>query len=250
MEGRVAVITGGGTGIGRASALVLAQRGADIVLAGRRLDPLESTAEDVEALGRRAIAVPTDVTEAEQCRALVDATVAEFGRLDVLMNNAGGGETKPLMKWTDEEWRHVLDLNLSSAWYLSRAAVKPMIEQGKGAIVNISSGAGLLAMPQAPVYAAAKAGLNNLTGSMAAAWTRKGVRVNCIACGAVRTPGLESDAQRQGFDVDMIGQTNASGRIADPDEIGYGVLFFASDASSFCSGQTLYMHGGPGPAGV
>lgn len=250
MEGRVAVITGGGTGIGRASALVLAQRGADIVLAGRRIDPLESTAEDVEALGRRAIAVPTDVTEAEQCRALVDATVAEFGRLDVLMNNAGGGETKPLMKWTDEEWRHVLDLNLSSAWYLSRAAVKPMIEQGKGAIVNISSGAGLLAMPQAPVYAAAKAGLNNLTGSMAAAWTRKGVRVNCIACGAVRTPGLESDAQRQGFDVDMIGQTNASGRIADPDEIGYGVLFFASDASSFCSGQTLYMHGGPGPAGV
>ena len=250
MEGRVAVITGGGTGIGRASALILAERGADIVLAGRRVEPLESTAAEIEALGRRTLAVPTDVTDADQCRALVDTTVAEFGRLDVLMNNAGGGETKSLMKWTDEEWRQVLDLNLSSAWYLSRAAATPMIEQKKGAIVNISSGAGLLAMPQAPIYGAAKAGLQNLTGSMAAAWTRKGVRVNCIACGAVRTPGLEADAKRQGFDIDMIGQTNASGRIAEPDEIGYGVLFFASDASSYCSGQTLYMHGGPGPAGV
>jgi NAD(P)-dependent dehydrogenase (short-subunit alcohol dehydrogenase family) len=250
MEGRVAVITGGGSGIGRGSALVLARHGADVVLAGRRLEPLKSTVSEVEALGRRAVAVPTDVTNADECRALVDATLAEFGRLDVLLNNAGGGETKSIMKWTDEEWHQVLDLNLSSAWYLSRAAVKPMIEQGKGAIVNISSGASLLSMPQAAAYGAAKAGLNNLTGSMAAAWTRKGVRVNCIACGAIRTPGLESDVQRQGFEIDMIGQTNASGRIGEPEEIGYGVLFFASDASSFCSGQTLYMHGGPGPAGI
>ena len=250
MEGRVAVITGGGTGIGRATALVLAERGADVVLAGRRAEPLKDTASVIEALGRKALAVPTDVTSSEECQALVDATLAEFGRLDVLLNNAGGGETKSLMKWTDEEWHQVLDLNLSSAWYLSRAAAKPMIAQGKGSIVNISSGASLLAMPQAAIYGAAKAGLNNLTGSMAAAWTRKGVRVNCIACGAVRTPGLEADAARQGFDIDVIGQTNGSGRIADPDEIGYGVLFFASDASSYCSGQTLYIHGGPGPAGV
>jgi NAD(P)-dependent dehydrogenase (short-subunit alcohol dehydrogenase family) len=250
MEGRVAVITGGGTGIGRGAALVLAEHGADVVLAGRRLEPLKSTVSEIEALGRRALAVPTDVTNADECRALVDATLAEFGRLDVLVNNAGGGETKPLMKWTDDEWHQVLDLNLSSAWYLSRAAIKPMIEQGKGAIVNISSGASLLAMPQAAAYGAAKAALNNLTGSMAAAWTRKGVRVNCVACGATRTPGLETDVQRQGFAIDAIGQTNASGRIGEPEEIGYGVLFFASDAASYCSGQTLYMHGGPGPAGV
>jgi NAD(P)-dependent dehydrogenase (short-subunit alcohol dehydrogenase family) len=250
MDGRVAVITGGGTGIGRASALVLAEQGADIVLAGRRVEPLESTVSEIEALGRRAIAVPTDVTEAEQCQALVDRTLADFGRLDVLLNNAGGGETKAIMKWTDDEWHQVLNLNLSSAWYLSRAAATPMIAQGKGAIVNISSGASLLAMPQAAAYGAAKAGLNNLTGSMAAAWTRKGVRVNCIACGAIRTPGLEEEAQRGGFEIDMIGKTNGAGRIAEPDEIGYGVLFFASDASSYCSGQTLYMHGAPGPAGV
>src|SRR4029077_21042702 len=125
-----------------------------------------------------------------------------------------------------------------------------MIAQGKGAIVNISSGASLVAMPQAAVYAAAKAGVNNLTGSMAAAWTRKGVRVNAIAVGAVRAASLVDDAARYGLDPEAIGLTNASGRLGEPEEIGYGVLFFASDASSFCSGQTLYIHGGPGPAGV
>ena len=166
------------------------------------------------------------------------------------MNNAGGAETKSIMKWTEDEWHQVLALNLGSVWFLSRAAAKPMLEQGKGSIVNISSGASLLAMPQAAPYGAAKAAVNNLTGSMAAAWTRKGIRVNAIAVGAVRAAALLEDAERYGLDPDAIGMTNASGRLGEPEEIGYGVLFFASDASSFCSGQTLYIHGGPGPAGV
>jgi NAD(P)-dependent dehydrogenase (short-subunit alcohol dehydrogenase family) len=250
LEGRVAIITGGGTGIGRGTALVLAEHGADIVLAARRTEPLESTAGEVEALGRRALTVPTDVTSAEQCQELVDATMGEFGRVDILVNNAGGAQTKSLMKWTEEEWLQVVALNLGSVWFLSRAAAAPMVEQGKGAIVNISSGASLLAMPQAAPYAAAKAGVNSLGGSMASAWTRKGVRVNTIAVGAVRAATLLEDAERYGLDPDAIGLTNGSGRLGEPDEIGHGVLFFASDASSFCSGQTLYMHGGPGPAGI
>ncbi len=250
LEGRVAIVTGGGTGIGRGAALVLADHGADVVLAARRPEPLAGTKAEVAALGRQARTVPTDVTDPEACQALVDAALDEFGRLDVLVNNAGGSEMKAIMKWSEEEWHQVIDLNLGSAWFLSRSAAKPMIEQGKGSIVNISSGAGLIAMPQSPIYAAAKAGLNNLTASMAGAWTGKGVRVNAIACGAIRTPGLEGEAQRQGFDVDLIGNTNALGRLGEPDEIGHGVLFFASDASSFCSGQTLYMNGGPGAAGI
>ena len=246
----MAIITGGGTGIGRGAALVLAEHGADVVLAARRVEPLESTAREIEALGRRALALPADVTDPEVCRQLVDTTVAEFGRLDILVNNAGGAETKPISKWTDDEWQQVLALNLGSVWHLSRAAAKPMLAQGKGAVVNISSGASLLAMPQAAPYAAAKAAVNNLTGSMAAAWTGRGVRVNAIAVGAVRAATLIDDLARYGIDPETVGATNGANRLGEPDEIGYGVLFFASDASSFCSGQTLYMHGGPGPAGI
>jgi NAD(P)-dependent dehydrogenase (short-subunit alcohol dehydrogenase family) len=250
LDGRVAIITGGGTGIGRGAALVLAQHGADVVLAARRLEPLDSTAKEVEALGRRALAVPTDVTSVEPCQALVNKTLETFGRVDILVNNAGGAETNSVMKVADDEFHQVIALNLNSVWFLSRAAAKPMLEQGKGAIVNISSGASLLAMPQAAPYGAAKAAVNNLTGSMAAAWTGKGVRVNAIAVGAVRAATLLDDAARYGLDPETIGATNASRRLGEPEEIGYGVLFFASDASSFCSGQTLYMHGGPGPAGI
>jgi NAD(P)-dependent dehydrogenase (short-subunit alcohol dehydrogenase family) len=250
LEGRVAIVTGGGTGIGRGSALVLAEYGADIVLAARRPEPLASTAAEIEALGRRVLTVPTDVTSPEQCQQLVDTTFDKLGRVDILVNNAGGAETKSLSKWTEEEWYHVMALNLGSVWFLSRAAVKPMLEHGKGSIVNISSGASLLAMPQAAPYGAAKAGVNNLTGSMASAWTGRGVRVNAIAVGAVRAASLLDDLERYGLDPEAIGMTNASGRLGEPEEIGYGVLFFASDASSFCSGQTLYIQGGPGPAGV
>ena len=250
LDGRVAIITGGGTGIGRGAALVLAEHGAHVVLAARRPEPLESTAKEIAALGRRALALPTDVTDAAACQRLVDTTLSEFGRVDILVNNSGGAEPKPIKKWSQDEFDAVIALNLGSVWHLSRAASEPMLQQGKGAIVNISSGASLLAMPLAAPYGAAKAGVNNLTGSMAAAWTRKGVRVNAIACGAIRAATLMDEADRLGLDEATLAMSNGAGRIGEPDEIGYGVLFFASDASSFCSGQTLYMHGAPGAAGV
>ena len=202
LDGRVAIITGGGTGIGRGTALVLAEHGASVVLAGRRPDTLESTAAEIEAQGHRAISAPTDVTSAQECDRLVDTTVQEFGRVDILVNCAGGAQTKSLSSWTEEEWLQVVALNLGSVWFLSRAAARPMLEQGKGSIVNISSGASLLAMPQAAPYGAAKAGVNNLTGSMASAWTSRGIRVNAIAVGAVRAATLLEDAERYGIDPD------------------------------------------------
>jgi NAD(P)-dependent dehydrogenase (short-subunit alcohol dehydrogenase family) len=245
LEGQVAVVMGGGTGIGRGTALVLAEHGADVVLAARRRQPLEQTAAEITACGRRALAVPTDVTVADQCQQLVSTTLAEFGHLDVLVNNAGGSYLKSLLDWGSEEWQETLTLNLVSAWIMSRCAVVPMLEQGKGSIVNVSSGASLLTMSNAAPYGAAKAGLNHLTGAMAAGLTPRGVRVNAVAVGAVNTGQLTDDARPYPGESAPPFPGNALGRIGQPDEIGYAVLFFACEASSFCSGQTLWVNGGP-----
>jgi NAD(P)-dependent dehydrogenase (short-subunit alcohol dehydrogenase family) len=129
-------------------------------------------------------------------------------------------------------------------WFLSRFAVEPMIEHGKGAIVNISSGSSLFPFPMGAPYGASKAAVNNLTASMAAAWTPHGVRVNALAVGAVRTEMLLEDGKKYGLDEAALGAGNSMGRLGEPDEIGYAVLYFASDASSYCSGQTLWINGG------
>ena len=245
LEGRVAIVTGSGTGIGRATATVLAQHGADIVVAGRRAELIERTAESIRGLGRRALAVPTDVTDAEACARLVQATMDEYGHVDVLVNNAGGSINKAPEEWTLSEWHQIIDTNLASVWFMSRLVAAPMLAQGHGAIVNISSGASFLALPMVAPYGAAKAGINSLTRSLAAAWTAGGVRVNAVACGAIKTEGYnKSTRQAQESDEVVLGPGNAIGRIGQPEEIAYPVLFLASDASSYCSGQTLWVNGG------
>ncbi len=245
LGGQVALVTGGGTGIGRACALALAEAGADIVLAGRRPEPLDATTLEIEALGRRAIAHACDITDPAGCRHLVEAVLTRFGRLDILINSAGGAPMKAMEGWTDADWRQVMALNLNAVWNLSRMAAEAMVARGKGAIVNISSGASLKAMPASPIYAAAKSGVNSLTASLAAAWTPKGVRVNCIAVGAVRAATLTDELDRLGMDYDVVARGNAMRRFGEPEEIGAAALFFASDMGSFCSGQTLLVHGGP-----
>lgn len=247
VAGRVAIVTGGGSGIGRAVAHVLARHGADVALAGRRVEQLKQTAADIEQQGVRALAVPTDVTEVAECKRLVEHVVAEFGRIDILVNCAGGmggRATRPIEQWSVEDWFEIQNLNTSSVWFLSRFAAATMIERGSGAIVNVSSTSSFNGYPAGAPYAAAKAAVNNLTASMAGAWTPSGVRVNGVACGAVRTEPLVATSLRQFGDAEALGRYNAVGRIGEPEEIGHAVLFLASDASSYISGHTLVADGG------
>ncbi len=248
LAGRVAVVTGAGSGIGRGVSRVLAAYGADVALAGRRVGPLENTAAELEAIGRRSIVAPTDVTKVADCEGLIAKVLDEFGRVDILVNNAGGIgglTTKPIGDWSVDEWYHLLDLNASSVWFLSRLAAVHMLERGSGTIVNISSTSAVGGFPAGAPYSAAKAAANNLTASMAGAWTPKGIRVNTVACGPIRTEPLLADALKNFGDEEALGAYTAMGRIGEPEEVGYAVLFLASDASSYTSGHTLVLNGGP-----
>ena len=246
LTGQVAVVTGGGTGIGRATANVLAAYGADVVVASRRTENLEVAAAEVRDKGKRALVVTTDVRKVEDCTGLIDRTVEEFGRIDILVNNAGGSHSMPLDQWTLDRWANMIDLNLRSVWLLSQAAAPHMIRQGSGNIVNISSGASQLGLPYVAPYGAAKAGVNNLTKTLASDLAPDGIRVNCVAVGAIKSEGFVREMQRIGRDPDDVGgRSNAQGRAGEPIEIAYPILFLVSKGASFLSGETIYVGGAP-----
>ncbi len=240
------MITGGGTGIGQATALVLAQHGADIVVASRRVENLEDTAEQVRASGRRAVSHRTDVRKPQDCRSLIARTLDEFGRIDILVNNAGGSKSFPLDEWSPEEFDNSMALNLRSAFILCQEAARHMAAQRDGRIVNISSVASEVPMPGLAPYGMAKAGVNNLTRTMAAQFGDTGVRINCVCVGFVRTQGFVRAMEAIGRDADEVARdASALGRAGTPEEIAYPVLFLVSDASGFISGETLHVNGGP-----
>src|SRR3990172_2705081 len=185
LDGKVAVVTGAGRGLGQQMALALAEAGADLVCAARTREQIEATAEAARALGRGALAASPDVRDSSQCDALIRACLDEFGRIDVMLSNAGIGDARgqqaELWDVTDEDWRDTIDVNLSSAFYCARAASKAMIERGQGGvIVNVASGTGLRGNPTGFAYGAAKAGVVALTQSLAVMLQRYSIRCNCI----------------------------------------------------------------------
>src|SRR5436190_13979976 len=241
LDERVAVVTGASSGLGVAFAKALAEAGADVVLGARRMDRLAETRQVVEDAGRRAITVRTDVASPEDCQALVDATMAEFGRVDVLVNNAGIGTAVPATRETPEQFRSVVDVNLNGCYWMAQACGRVM-EPGSS-IVNISSVLGLTtgALPQA-AYSATKAGLIGLTRDLAQQWTgRKGIRVNALAPGFFASE--MTDQYPDGY-LDMMMVRVPAGRPGDPAELAATVVFLASDAAGYITGQTLAVDGG------
>ena len=241
LDGRVAIVTGASSGLGVAFAQGLAEAGADVVLGARRVDRLAETATLVESAGRRALAVATDVADPESCTALVEAAMAEFGRVDVLVNNAGVGTAVPATRETPEQFRSVIDVNLNGCYWMAQACGRVM--QPGSSVINISSVLGLTTagLPQA-AYAASKAGLIGLTRDLAQQWTgRKGIRVNAVAPGFFASE--MTDQYPDGYLESQHGRIPV-GRKGDPAELAATVVFLASDASGYITGQTLPVDGG------
>ncbi len=246
-SGKVAVITGGGTGIGAVTAELFAKSGALVVIAARGAERL---AERAEQIGHECIAVPTDVTAEAQCQALITKTLDTFGRIDVLVNNAGGARHASIAKFRTDKWLAEFDLNMHSAFYCARAAAEAMIAAGSGAIVNISSMAGNTGTMGCAPYSAAKAGLQMFTRVAAAEWGPKGVRVNCVAAGMVATELAQANWAKTGFDASTAAKGFPLRRPGTPEDIAQAVLFLASDGASYITGETLIVGGGPRLGGM
>lgn len=242
IDGKVAVITGAGRGIGAASARVLAEAGADVVIAARTEEQLDAVAGEVRGLGRRAVVVPSDVSEPGALEALVGAAVGELGGVDIVVNNAGGTMPRPFLDTSTRFFEEAFHFNVTTAFELSKHAVPHMLERGGGVIVNISSAMGRLTDRGYVAYGTAKGALSHMTRLMASDLAPR-VRVNAIAVGSVATSALEvvltNDALRQ----EMIRRTPLQ-RLGEPDDIALAVLYLASPAGSFLTGKVLEVDGG------
>ena len=241
LDGKVAVVTGASSGLGVAFARALAEAGADVALGARRVERLEETRALVEATGRRAVTVATDVARPEDCQALVDAAMDAFGRVDVLVNNAGVGPAVPATRETPEQFRDVIDVNLNGCYWMAQACGRVM--QPGSSIVNISSVLGLTTagLPQA-AYSASKAALIGLTRDLAQQWSgRKGIRVNALAPGFFAS---EMTAQYPDGYLDSMAPRIPLGRKGDGAELAAALVFLVSDAGGYVTGQTLAVDGG------
>ena len=247
LKDKVAVVNGGGLGIGRSSSLVLAEAGANIAVVDIIPERAESVAREVRALKRKALPVVANVIYAEGVEKMVQAVLKEFGTIDVLVNIIGHIVRKPIMELTEEEWDMDERGNLKYAWLNGRAVAKVMIDQKKkGSIINIASMSGVAPSPVSISYGAAKAGLLHMTKTMATVFGVHNIRVNCVTPGGTRTP--EAIEREKDTPIEQIlarnKTLNALGRMAEPDEIAGAVLFLASDLGSYVTGQSLVADGG------
>ena len=249
LEGKVALITGGSRGMGEATAIAFAKAGADVAVTSRKLPELERVADEVRKLGRKSLAVEAHIGRINELQPMVDKVVAEFGKIDILMNNAGTNFFMPAIDMTEDGWDVVMNLDLKGLFFLGQACARVMKEHGGGKIINISSTSGFKVQVPTGHYSIAKAGVIMATKVMAREWAEYNIRVNCIAPGAIETRLYdaiftllpEEEAKKQ---KEAAAKRIPMGRVGEPREIADAVLFLASDASSYVTGQTFAVDGG------
>jgi NAD(P)-dependent dehydrogenase (short-subunit alcohol dehydrogenase family) len=241
LEGRTALVTGGGGGVGRGIALELARAGCRVAVNDVAVDPAEETVEQVKSIGGDAFAVRGSVADAAEVKATFATVLARLPRLDILVNNAGVQTWKPFLEVTEAEWDFVIDTNLKGCFLNSQAAALHMKDHGGGAIVNIGSGCSKIAFPNLVAYTASKGGIDMLTKVAAVELGRYGIRVNCVGPGAIEI----ERTRREGGDFARIwSELTPLGRVGTPSDVGQAVVYLASDDASFVSGQTLWVDGG------
>jgi 2-deoxy-D-gluconate 3-dehydrogenase len=244
LAGQSALVTGASRGIGRAIALALARAGANVTLGVRDPGAADGLVDEIATIGVGCFAVGMDVTDLARSRAAIDAAASRFGRLDVLVNNAGGGVAGPASEVTEDDFDSVWALNTKSTFFLSQHAAGHMKSQGGGAIVNVSSQAGLVALPGESSYCIAKAAVNHLTRCLAVEWGDVGIRVNAVAPTFIETDGTSEALADPAFRADTIERIAALHRIGVPAEVSGAVVFLASPAASLITGHILAIDGG------
>ena len=244
-EGKVVLVTGAGSGIGRATALVFAREGAKVVVSDIVVEGGEETVQQIKAAGGEAIFVKADVSKAADVEALITQTVETYGRLDCAFNNAGiEGGVKPTIDCTEEEFDRTIAVNLTGVWLCMKYEIQQMLSQGGGAIVNTASVAGLVGFPGLPDYVASKHGVLGLTKTAALEYAKSGIRVNAVCPGVIQTPMVERGAQLSpGFD-ELAVSMEPVGRFGQPSEIGEAVVWLCSEAASFVTGHPMTVDGG------
>ncbi|MBD6620699.1 SDR family oxidoreductase [Komarekiella sp. 'clone 1'] len=245
LKDKVALVTGGTSGIGRATAIAYAKQQAKVVVVGRRIDEGEETVRLIQEAGGEAFFVQSDVTKEADVKAMVDKAVGVFGRLDIAFNNAGMvGENPSLIEQTEAEYDHIMNVNVKGVWLSMKYEIAQMLKQGSGAIVNTSSGAGVVALPGVPLYTASKHAVVGLTKAAALQYAKAGIRINAVAPGSIETDMFEAATGGQDEVKAYITGLHPIGRIGTPLEVANAVLFLSSDIASFITGEMLMVDGG------